>query len=241
MPVRIYINFPRSLAIVVLATVFIAVLHTVSANAKLRPSFQDNQVKGLSVISCETYDRVLDILFPRDVPDPSKTVFKIILRFHPHAQPESQIVIRRGVEKVEVLEYLSLDGNIYRKLNEALAHGSKENAVEMAKSIKVRKRLINVPYSQVKQWHVGLLESIAISTKVFKERSHEFDDMGSETVMLDGAFYDLWYEQRLSKMSFAIYDADVDHHISNDEFKLVQWMNTVRQDIGKMGENRNSH
>lgn len=171
----------------------------------------------------------MDILFPRDGP----AIFAIVLRFEPNFQPESQIIIRRELDKAEVVEYTSLSGNIYGKLNDVIAQGGKEDAVEMAKLIKVRKRSIEVPYAQVKQWHSGFLLSIKESLNGFKERIEEYDT-GTTTIALDGTFYDLWYKQISNEMSFRVYDQAVEVRRLTGDFKLVQWMNAVRREVEKL-------
>src|SRR2546423_9389076 len=56
--------------------------------------------KSYQVVSEETYNRVLDILFPRQSPASSKTVWIFVLRFKPSSNSESQIVIRRRADKI---------------------------------------------------------------------------------------------------------------------------------------------
>lgn len=206
-----------------------------SVTAQSGSSPQESVPKSYQMVSRETYNRVLDILFPRDDADHSKTVFAFVLRFKPNSRPESQIVIRRGVDKVEVVQYSLLDDDIYSKLNEALARTGREDAVEMAKAVRVKKRVVNVPLSQVKQWHSTFFDSLANTSKVLREKGAEFDKTGgSESVLLHGATYDLWYEQRLNKLSFSLYDVDLDEGRSGVEFNLVQWMDSVRRHIEKI-------
>lgn len=206
-----------------------------SASAQFGSHVQEGAPKTRSVVSPETYDQVLDILFPCDAADSAKTVYAFALRFRPSFKPESQIVIRRGVEKIEVVEYTSPNGNIYGKLNEILARTGKEDAVEMAKSIKVRRREISVSAAQIQRWHATLFDSIANTTRPLKDRGEEFDRTnGSETILLDGAIYELWYENRLNKMSYTLHDVEVDTPGSDGEFKLVRWMNAVRREVAKL-------
>ena len=219
-----------------LGVLLIFVLQTGSAHAQSSSS-QDTVPKSYPVISRETYNRVLEILFPRDDPDSSKTVFELVLRFRPSFQPTSQIVIRKRVDKVEIVEYTSLEGNIYRKLNEALASGSKEDAVELAKLIRVQRKEIRIPHDQIQQWYADFLDSLS-ETTTLKERGEEFDKTeGSETILLDGTIYDLWYQQRLNKMKFSLYDVEVDTPGSDGEFKLVKWMNALRREVGRLSDN----
>ena len=128
-----------------------------------------------------------------------------------------------------------MDGGIYTRLNELLAVGSKEDAVELAKAVRVRKKAVSVPYSQVKRWYATFFDSLASTTKTLRAKGGEFDRTGgSETIFLHGAFYNLRYEQRLNQMSFRLYDVDLDDVRSCGEFKLIQWMDSARQEVEKL-------
>ncbi len=210
-------------------------LHVGSANA------QESARKSYPVVSRETYNRVLDILFPRDDPDPSQTVFALVLRFKPSFSPESQIVIKKDVnkvEKVEVVVYTSLDGDIYQRLNEALERGGKEDAAKMAKSIRVKRRTVSIHYTLVKQWHKNFLDSISGSLKVFEQKLDKYDEAGTVSFALDGTTYDLWYEQGVHKMAFSLYDFEGDTPGDDGEFRLVQWMNAVRREVEALSNGR---
>ena len=205
-----------------------------SANAHCGSSAQQSTSKSHRVVSRETYSRVLDILFPREDPNPSETIFQFILRFRPSFQLTSQIVIRRRLDKVQVVEYSSMDGNVYSKLNEALARGSKEDAVELAKLIRVQRKEISVPHAEIKRWYTSFFDSLNSTTTTLQQRGEEFDKKGgSESILLDGTIYDLWYEQRLTSLSFNLYGVEIDSPGGDGDFKLVQWMNSIRRDVQK--------
>jgi hypothetical protein len=209
-----------------LATVSLLLIRAATVECQL----QDGAAKSNKVVRQETYNRVLDIVFPRDEPAGN---YYLVLRFRPSFHPTSQVVIKRGVDKVEVIEYTSLSGNIYSKLNELMSHGAKEDAVEMAKLIKVGRRSVQVSNALVKQWHTSFLESLAESLKTFRKKSDEFDKAGTIDVVLDGTFYDLWYSQDVSEMSLSLYDEEVSDQQPNGHLKLVQWMNSIRHEVAK--------
>ena len=197
-------------------------------------SHQETGLKSNKLVSEETYKRVLDIVFPRDEP---RGDYYLVLRFRPSFHPTSQVVIKRGLrglDKVEVIEYTSLSGNIYMKLNELMSHGGKEDAVDMAKLIKVRRRSLRVTIAQGKHWHTSFLQSLGESLKTLRERSEQFDKAGTIDVVLDGTFYDIWYSQDISDMSFNFYDEEVSDQQPNGQLKLVQWMNALRHDVEKL-------
>jgi len=194
---------------------------------------QERSTSMNPVVSATTYDKVLDAVFPREDPDTSRTIFMFVLRFKPSFKPESQIVVRKAVEGTDVIEYVALNGNIYARLNDFLAHGGNENVVNMSKLITVRKTSVRVSYAQVKKWYNDLLVNIAASTGEFSRRVEEFDKSGDRYALLDGTTYELFYEQE-SKAYFSLYDIEVDTPGSDGKFKLVQWMNTLRREIARL-------
>ena len=222
MPLRI---LPKLFFVIVLALV----CQVTGTDFENTSPARQGQLKSFKVVSPETYNRVLDMLFPRG----DSGIVTIVLRFEPSFQPESQITIRSGQDKSEVIEYKSLSGNIYSKLSDVIAHGGKEDAVEMAKLIKVGRRSIEVPYAQVKQWHARFLVSVSDSLNSFKGKIDEYDT-GTSTIALDGTFYYLWYKQISNEISFKLYDHEVNSQGATGDFKLVQWMNIVRREVERL-------
>jgi hypothetical protein len=200
---------------------------------------KDASPKASPKVSQTTYNRVLDIVFPRDDPsekEKGRVIFAFVLRFKPSFKSELQIVIRKreGTDKVKIIEYMSPDGSIYGKLNKILSQTGREDAAEMAKSITVRKRVMEAPYLQVGQWHSGFLESLESSLKTFRRRAQQSDKEGTITVFLDGTFYDLWYENGIDEISFSVYDEEINDTQSAGNLPLVQWMNTVRRRVSSL-------
>src|SRR5215831_12786180 len=90
-------------------------------------------------VNSKTYERVLDLLFPRDVLKDHKIRYAFVLRYEPTFLPESQIVIVGRQEGVEVITYKSIDGSIEAKLDDMLRAGSKEDPDRMAKRLRIQK------------------------------------------------------------------------------------------------------
>jgi hypothetical protein len=185
------------------------------------------------VVSREIYLQVLDTVFPRNDPDPSKTNFELILRFEPSFHVTSQIVIRNRGNRTELIEYTSPDGNIFDKLNEILARGGKEDVATLAKSIKVRRREIVMPEAQIKSWYGQFFMALEVTGKTLRQTGEESLKTQSVTLVLDGTIYDVWYKQGLSEISLSLYDVEVDTTGSDGELKLVQWMNSIRREVAK--------
>ena len=215
----------------VVGVILVIVSIVTSCATTIECQIEDSALKRNKLVSQETYNHVLDILFPRDE---SAKNYLLVLRFGPSFHAESQIVIKGGGDKVEVLEYTSLSGNIYSRLNEVLAHGGKEAAVEMARLIKVRRRSIEVSDSKVKQWHLGFLHGLEELSKSFHDQTEQLDKEGSITVALDGTLYEFWYSQGVSRTSFSVWDEEVSDQQPNGILKMVRWMNAVRRDVEKL-------
>lgn len=199
----------------------------------LQEPLKQEPLKTYKVVSSETYERVLDIVFSRNEPTQN---YDFVLRFKPSFAPESQILVKTpiifkgAVDKVEVVTYTSLSGNIYGVLNSTMAHGGKEDPVEMAKLIQVQKRVIEVPIARVRQWRRNLAAAFGASMKRLELRAAE-SERGIGTITIDGTFYDLRYDQVGSHISFSV----LDHEVSNREvtggLEIVRWMNTLRRDV----------
>jgi hypothetical protein len=196
-------------------------------------STPDEPQRFYPVVSRETYNRVLDMVFPRDDPDTSKTIFEFILRFRPSFHSTSQVLIRKRVDRIEVVEYTSPDGNIFDKLNDMLDRGRKEDAVALAKSIRVKRREINVTDTQIKRWYATFFDGLAATEKTLNERGEQSDKTRTLKVILDGTTYDVWYKQSLNELSLSLYDVEVETSASDGELKLVQWMNSIRREVTK--------
>lgn len=193
----------------------------------------DQAQRTYPVVSWEIYYAVLDTVFPRNDPDTSKTFFEFVLRFEPSSHETSQIVIRNRGDKTEVIEYTSEDGNIFGKLNEALAHGAKEDAATLAKSIRVKRREIALPEAQIKGWYKDFFDSVIATQKTLQQTGAESLRTRSVDLVLDGTTYNVWYKQGLNKTSMSLYDVEVDTPGSDGELKLVQWMNRIRREVSK--------
>lgn len=186
-------------------------------------------LRARKVLSRETHERVLDIVFERNEANPG---YDFILRFEPSSAPESQIAIKTAGARTQLVAYSSLSGNIYSRLDGIIAAGGKEDPVEMAKLIQVQKKSIELPNNRVMQWRKGLAESLAASMRTLDQRALEADK-GIGTITIDGTFYRLWYNQVGSHLSFTLLDQEVDDREVTGELQLVRWMNSVRLNVVK--------
>src|SRR5436190_13312348 len=80
------------------------------------------------VVSVDTYEKVLDLVFPRSAVAAEGLVRSFAIRYEPTWKAESQIIITQRKESIEVVEYVSVDGSIYLKLEDILRRTGQENA-----------------------------------------------------------------------------------------------------------------
>jgi hypothetical protein len=221
---------PPSTRNVVLSAVVLILALQVGANGQSSSSQAEAQ-RTYPIVSTETYNRVLDIVFPRDEPATSGIIFEFVLRFEPSFHATSQITIRKRFDKIEVIEYTSPEGNIFDKLNEILAHGGKDDPVAMAKSISVNRREISILDPQVKRWYATFFEGLGTTQKTLNELGEQSDRDRTVSLLLDGTTYDVWYKQGVNTVALSLYDVEIDRPGADGELKLVQWMNSIRREV----------
>ncbi len=197
--------------------------------------FCSNAVKGQmpnaqGMIRPTAYEAVLDRVFEYDK---AKRDYDFVLRFEPSNAPESQICIKRTPTKTQVLEYTSLSGNIYLKLNDLMRSGGNEDVDEMAKQIQVRRRVLEVPAAQASKWLNSLPDANAATMKALKRR-RDGELKGVGRIAIDGTKYSFSYNQLAVSGGAELWDYEVSDREVTGEFELVRWMNSVRRDVKEL-------
>jgi len=215
-------------------TIAILVLLFIGIDSKGNHLLQDSPSNSYRPISSKTYDQVLDILFRQNEFLPNKAIWSIVIRFKPSSGVETQIVIRRKEEKVEVISFTPKNGSIYSQLNSILKQTGIEDAIKMAKEIEIERKEIKTSLRQVNYWHTSLFRSISQSARQLSEYGKELDKTGKESFVVHGAIYDCWYEHLLNKMSFSLYDVGDSQNTSMARYNLVKWMNILRHEVEQL-------
>ena len=185
------------------------------------------QPKTYHVVRPEVYEKVLDLVFESDE---AQRGYDFVLRFEPSNAPELQISVKTTNGKIQALEYTSLSGSIYGRLNAISRNGGKEDIVELAKQIQVRKRILDVPASQAAQWWGRLPDSMAATLKLLEHRRAD-GLKGFGTVTLDGTHYGFSYVQPAGDVVVRVWDEEISPREVTGQIELVRWMNRVRRDI----------
>jgi hypothetical protein len=150
------------------------------------------QSKTDSINDSSYYDQLLDVLFPKNILDKPGRRFILILRYKPSFTSESQIVISGREDDVNVVEFTSMDENIYYKLSEILDKTDDEpDIAELAKQFRVRKRELKLPLALLNNWRQKVIKSVsqALIPKIQESVLPKADKIND---IEDGTSYELW-------------------------------------------------
>ncbi len=211
-----------------LGAVLLLVMNIAHAYAQERETLQE---ESIPVVKSKTYEQVLDLLFPRDKLEEAKIRYAFVLRYEPSFDAESQIMIIYRADNVEAIEYKSADGNINTKLNEIFRRTGTENAVEMAKQIRITKRVININSAAIRRLRDSFFKRLCQSL----EGEIKFFDRTRDVINItaDGTKYRLWY-MGLGTIFYEFFGTGADRPTSTDESPLMEWMKDVRRKITKL-------
>jgi hypothetical protein len=197
---------------------------------------QEQPSQSYTVISFDTHKKVLDLLFPLDALDVHANEFVVILRYMPSFEPESQIVMVAREGKVQVTDYISLDGNIYSKLNQIKAETKREDPLEMSKMLHVKKRELTITFIQVQRWRQHLIDGVSMSLR--PKRFEAAIPPKSASVTLDGTVYELWDSSGVfggsGEFHYSVYGSEVTTPVFRDESPFIGWMKRIRKEITKL-------
>jgi hypothetical protein len=189
-----------------------------------------------AAVDSKTYERVLDLLFPRDVLKDHKIRYAFVLRYEPTFLPESQIVIIGRQEGVEVITYKSLDGSIETRLDNMLRSGTKEDPDRMAKRLRIQKLQVKLPNDMLKEFHRNFFESLRLAEETRLQPAPD-----SINVVADGTTYRLWYVGE-TNIQCELQGSGVSTTTQPHEPALMEWLKDVsrRVAIASGGESNTS-
>lgn len=184
----------------------------------------------IPVIKSETYNQVLDLLFPCEVLTGSFG-YAFVLRYEPSFNAESQITILNRAGKIQIVEYTSLDGNIYQKINDIYQRTGQNKAEELAKQIQVQKRVVNISPSEIKRLRESFYNS---SHRVIEyEKNLIGENIKVVTLTDDGARYRLWY-RGTGIIYYDLSGSDINSSSLINEHPMIKWMKNVRYMINRV-------
>lgn len=175
---------------------------------------------SIPIVSIQTRERVLELVFPRtarDFSDETKE-FALVLRFSPVSEADAQINITKYSDgRLEVVTYTlpKGSGSISDRLNAILRQIGRENAEEMALRLSVQRRVVN-DTREIRR----LLERFA---------AMQVPAQLDTSITLDGTSFQLWYEAASNESYYSLVGGEPEH--DKEDHPLVRWMNEVRQAV----------
>jgi hypothetical protein len=223
-PKNLLMRLPTLIRNAFVKTLLLTLCVTPVCAQNLKATWQQEQY----VVDNETYERVLDLVFPRNT---LAGVFgySFIIRYRPNSEPESQITVINEAGKIEVVEYSPADGNIYEQLNRVFKRTKRQNATYMAKQIRINKRVVDIASSEIKRIRESLYDHICLATRY--ERQIVNENMETAPLLIDdGTRYALWY-RGAGRIHYDL----IGSAIARDaEHPLIQWIREVGRMINKL-------
>jgi hypothetical protein len=191
---------------------------------------QEQLPRVIPTISRETHSKLFDILFPLDALSSSGNEFVIVLRYSPSFENNEQIILVGREGKVHVIESIS-NGNLWYKGNEVFEQTKRDDPVEIARLIGVRKREFDIPFTRVRAWRRGLLKGVGLA--MAPKNAETPTPPKSESVILDGTIYEIWDKSKAGNLHYSIYWGEVSNRIYSGDPIFVRWMKIIRREIFK--------
>jgi len=204
-------------------SLFILMVCCVTASA------QSARIRPVDV-SETTYERILDLTFPRSVLQQGDAQYVFVLRYEPTWEAESQITIVVRAERIEVVEYTSSDGNIYLKLETLLKRTHSLRPVRVARQIRIRRRVVPLPLDVAIQIKERFFDDLAISLR--RERAIFDNPPKTVVVPVDGTNYRLWYKG-IGDFKYQLSGSGPRSPTPADEDPLIAWMKSVLKNLDK--------
>ncbi len=162
-----------------------------------------------------------------------KLYWQLALRFEPTFTSESQIIITKKSDAVEIERFETANGWIFNTISSWLDNNQKEDIGEMSKLVKVERCQIPFRSQDVSTFYQGFMSSIAPTSKTFSREIAKTEKTDSWDVVLHGTRYKLWFFYKGNQMSFSTTDHEMDNSKITGLAPLIRWMNKVRLEVNK--------
>jgi len=189
---------------------------------------QEQLPRVIPTMTRETHNKLFDILFPMDILHSPDNEFIVVLRYSPSFADNEQIVLAGKEGHIQVTEIIS-NGNLWYKGNEIFEKTKRDDPVEIAQLIGVRKREFDLPFSTVREWRRGLLDGVnqALRPKNLETPSRPT----TATIILDGTVYEIWDQSKSGNLHYELYDGEVTDRLYRRDPRFIHWMKIIRRDI----------
>ncbi len=179
------------------------------------------QAVSRATISSETYDRVIDLVFPRvrDFKDQRKE-FILTLRYMPNFEAGSQVRITKYSDgTVEIVTYAVAKRNrsIGEQLNDIFRETGREVPDEMARRLNVQTQTIT--------------DTSKVRLLLKRFSAMRFSPQLDSSIALDATGFHLWYDTITNRSYYLIAGSRNDRDRGNHP--LIRWMNEVWRAVGR--------
>jgi hypothetical protein len=195
------------------------------------------QDKPLDTTTAE-YSDLLDTIFPRDL---DGTLFAFAFRLEPGTGVESQLVVKVLPDRRVSAELSQVTGrSASDSLSDMRRRGRRGLSIaELAKSVTVIRRPVNVDLKTVQDWQLALLSAAGVTTQKLEAVAREDQRAQATTlkVVADGFAYRLWYAQGMATAHWSFVDLDPENAemFPTPLLPLIRWiedvMNTAEQRV----------
>lgn len=193
------------------------VLLSVAPGVKTRAGCQDTWG-----VNYETYKKVVELVFPREQTSFATFEYRITLRYFPHPDPESQIIIKlHQGGRVEVISFTFPPGskNLDEQLHELKVELGREVPEELAQRLPVKVETVTVPPD-------------VMADLLARYRELRFSpQLESRWILGDEAGYELWYEAMSGDIHIYLGGPHPDY--DKNAHPVIRWMNDVRRAVDK--------
>jgi hypothetical protein len=147
--------------------------------------------------------------------------------------PESQVVIRVSSDGlVDARSYRVRNGNAHAIAVRYKRLIGTEDIKRIAALIQVDERRMTVAASETNKWQFTLLEAIEGSVIALRRTAEQYRKDGTETVVLHGALYELWYVDGPVSAYWSFIDISPDNAVEQSVLPLSRWINMVMDEVG---------
>lgn len=179
------------------------------------------EVARVHTISRETYNRVIDLIFPRvsDFKDQRKE-FILTLRYMPSFQAGSQVRITKYSDgSLDVVTYNLAKRNrsIGEQLNDIFRETGREVPEEMAERLSVQTQTI--------------ADTGTVRNLLSRFMSIKFSPQLDSSITIDSTGFHLWYDTVSNRSYYLL--AGSNHDQNRFDHPLVRWMNEVRRAVSR--------
>ena len=183
-----------------------------------------------NTVGTDEYGDLLDTIFPRDL---SGTQYAFAVRLLPSFGLESQLVVKVFPDDSVSAELLEVAARgAWEELSDREQSGQNVGIAELAKTIGVRARTLDIDRETAHGWQTSLLEAVRASAQVLETRARDdhLSQVRTVSVMADGYWYEIWYFQAFSvTLHWDFGDVEPEGAKSEAHLPLTRWIADVME------------